>query len=234
MRNVVLREPDADGNYGNNGKFTVSEELTVDKDWIFLTALGGEAAAEIKDNEISIVIYNGSIQEGAGRLGYWNIVKPDSAEAFVTNIKKAQDRGSRGNVSTESCYCFSKRPGIRKRRTVCTEFSAEGKAGKSIKVTAVRKTFETILEGAEKSYSYEFEADAELSDKDIVCRIEHPGTFYLDDICIVEDTLIKYGSFQAGFVGFESYVDSSADAEYVVDRLTEDNAEDFAIRNTAM
>lgn len=53
-RNVVLREPDENGNYMNNGDFAVSEDLTDDKGWQFLTALEGEAAAEIRDHEIFI------------------------------------------------------------------------------------------------------------------------------------------------------------------------------------
>ena len=36
------------------GIFSVNEELTDDKDWVFLTALGGEAGAEIRNNEIAV------------------------------------------------------------------------------------------------------------------------------------------------------------------------------------
>ena len=38
-KNVVLREPDENGNYINNGGFSVSEDLTDDKNWQFMTAL---------------------------------------------------------------------------------------------------------------------------------------------------------------------------------------------------
>ena len=50
----------------------------------------------------------------------------------------------------------------------------------------------------------------------------------------MEDSLIKNGSFNAGFSGYEPYVDSSisSDVTYVVDSLTEDNAADFSIGNT--
>ena len=51
---------------------------------------------------------------------------------------------------------------------------------------------------------------------------------------IEEDSLIKNGSFNAGFSGYEPYVDSSisSDVTYVVDSLNEDNAADFSINNT--
>ena len=58
VKEVVIRDPQKDGNYINNGTFTTAEELTDDKDWKFMTALGGEATAEIKDNKISIKTTN--------------------------------------------------------------------------------------------------------------------------------------------------------------------------------
>lgn len=58
VKDVYLRDADNDGNYINNGDFAVNENLTDEKDWIFLTALGGEAAAGISDNEITIDITN--------------------------------------------------------------------------------------------------------------------------------------------------------------------------------
>ena len=56
----------------------------------------------------------------------------------------------------------------------------------------------------------------------------------IDDVRIEEDSLIKNGSFNAGFSGYEPYVDSSisSDVTYVVDSLSEDNAADFSISNT--
>lgn len=49
---------------------------------------------------------------------------------------------------------------------------------------------------------------------------------------LVEDSLIKNGSFDAGLTGYEVYVDASAAASCVVDSLTENNAADFTIDNT--
>ena len=46
-KTVVLREPDASGNYIVNGDFSAAESLTDSKDWTFLTTLGGEAAASV-------------------------------------------------------------------------------------------------------------------------------------------------------------------------------------------
>lgn len=51
---VVLREPDEQGNYINNGDFSDEKDLGDDTGWQFFTAEGGEASAEIKDNKILI------------------------------------------------------------------------------------------------------------------------------------------------------------------------------------
>lgn len=51
---VELREPDANGNYVNNGNFAVAEDLSDDVNWKFMTAQGGEAGAAIANNEIKI------------------------------------------------------------------------------------------------------------------------------------------------------------------------------------
>ena len=58
IEEVILRGPDENGNYIINGDFSVNEELTDDKDWVFLTALGGEAGAEIRNNEIAVTTEN--------------------------------------------------------------------------------------------------------------------------------------------------------------------------------
>ena len=57
-RYIVMREPDQNGNYINNGNFTDAEDLTDDKNWQFMTALEGEAVVQIQDNEISIQTIN--------------------------------------------------------------------------------------------------------------------------------------------------------------------------------
>lgn len=50
----VFKEPDANGNYITNGDFAKNEALDGTENWQFLTTLGGDAAAVIKDKEIVI------------------------------------------------------------------------------------------------------------------------------------------------------------------------------------
>lgn len=58
VREVVLREPDATGNYVMNGDFAVNESITDDKDWKFMTALNGVGQAEISNGELHISTTN--------------------------------------------------------------------------------------------------------------------------------------------------------------------------------
>lgn len=50
----VFKEPDANGNYITNGDFAKDEALDGTENWQFLTTLGGDAAAVIKNKEMVI------------------------------------------------------------------------------------------------------------------------------------------------------------------------------------
>ena len=75
---------------------------------------------------------------------------------------------------------------------------------------AVGQTFTADLTGAEEEYEYKLTLDEEPADTDIAICVEEPGVFYIDNVRIAEDSLIKNGSFNAGFSGYEPYVDAKA------------------------
>ena len=53
-KEVTLRDPDAKGNYINNGDFSAKEDLSDDTDWKFITTLEGEAEASIDNNTMTV------------------------------------------------------------------------------------------------------------------------------------------------------------------------------------
>lgn len=363
IEEVILRDPDENGNYVVNGDFSVKEDLTDDKDWIFLTALGGEASAEIRDNEIAVMtenegtvdysvqlvqpnlpmkqggvyqlsfdayadagrtmkvdvsapdrsfrryledteisltqekqaytfdftmtdsddangrlefnlgaagptagirisdvslkktdeivitdgdkgiladgnyVYNGSFQEGEGRLGYWDVLKNDGAEVSVTNennIRRLMVNAPKGTSADNPVTVLQKDLALSAGNTYAVSFTAEGESGKNILVKAAGQDYTVELNGAEQEYDYKLTLDKEPADTDLAFIFETPGIYYVDNVRIEEDSLIKNGSFNAGFSGYETYVDSSisSDVTYVVDSLNEDNAADFTINNT--
>lgn len=361
IKDVVLRDPDANGNYVINGNFAVQEDLTDSKDWSFLTTLGGEGTASIQNNEIAIhttaagtadysiqlvqpnlpmkkggvyqltfdayadsprtmkvdisapdrsyrrylndtavdlttgkqpytysftmgdnddanarlefnlgasestanvhisnvslkktdeivieegkktvladgnYVYNGSFQEGEGRLGYWNVTKNPGSEVKVTNennIRRLMINAPEGTSPQNPVIVSQEELALTEGNTYALSLKAEGENGKSIRLKAAGKDFTFALAGEEKEYADKLVLDTKPTDTNIAFYIEQPGVFYIDDVRIEEDSLIKNGSFNAGFAGYEAFVDGSAAAEYVVDSLSEDNAADFSIKDT--
>ena len=363
IEEVILRDPDENGNYIINGDFSVNEELTDDKDWVFLTALGGEAGAEIRNNEIAVTtenertvdysvqlvqpnlpmkqggvyrlsfdayadadrtmkvgisapdrsfrrylndteisltqekqtynldftmtdsddangrlefnmgaagstsgirisnvslkktdeivitdgekgiladgnyVYNGSFQEGEERLGYWDVQKNDGAEVSVTNennIRRLMVNAPEGTSADNPVIVLQTDLALSSGNTYAMSFTAEGEPGKKILVKVAGQKYEFELNGEEQEYDNKLTVADEHADTDLSFVFETPGTYYIDNVRIEEDSLIKNGSFNAGFSGYEPYVDSSisSDVTYVVDSLSEDNAADFTINNT--
>ena len=363
VEEVILRDPDENGNYVVNGDFSEKEDLTDDKDWIFLTTLGGEAGAEIGDNEIAVntanegtvdysvqlvqpdlpmkqggvyqltfdayadadrtmkvgvsapdrsfrryledtvvnltpekqtytfeftmtdsddangrlefnmgaagstagirisnvslkkideieitegekgiladgnYVYNGSFQEGEGRLGYWDVQKNDGAEVSVTNennIRRLMVNAPEGTSADNPVIVSQSDLALSAGNKYAMSFTAEGESGREITIEAAGQEYSAEMNGTEQEYDYKLTLDAEPEDTDLAFIFKEPGLYYLDNVRIEEDSLIKNGSFNAGFSGYEPYVDSSisSDVTYVVDSLNEDNAADFSINNT--
>lgn len=363
VEEVILRDPDENGNYVVNGDFSVKEDLTDEKDWTFLTALGGEAEAKIEDNEIAVTtenegtvdysvqlvqpdlpmkqggvyqltfdayadadrtmkvgvsapdrsfrryledttislteekqtytldftmtdsddangrlefnmgaagstagirisnvslkkikdieitegdkgiladgnyVYNGSFQEGEERLGYWDVQKNDGAEVSVTNennIRRLMVNAPEGTSADNPVIVLQTDLALSSGNTYAMSFTAEGEPGKKILVKVAGQKYEFELNGEEQEYDNKLTVADEHADTDLSFVFETPGTYYIDNVRIEEDSLIKNGSFNAGFSGYEPYVDSSisSDVTYVVDSLSEDNAADFTINNT--
>ena len=180
-------------------------------------------------------VYNGSFQEGTGRLGYWSIQKPDSAKVSVTNennIRKCKIEAS-SDVSPENPVILSQKELALTDGDYAASFYAEGEQGKKITMMIAGQEIEEEMDGKGQEYNDKFSfSEALAADRDIKIIISEPGVYYLDDVRIVEDTLIKNGSFNGGLAGYESFVDGSASASCVVDSLTEDHAVDFTVQDT--
>jgi len=361
-RDVVLRDPDANGNYVINGDFAVAEDLNDDEGWIFLNAAGGKGTAAISNGQMSIsttspgtevygvqlvqpniplkkggtytltfdayadeartmvvdvsapdrswirympdttvnltttkqtytysfrmtgeddangrlefnlgktastagvklsnvsikmtdyeeiiestdktaradgnYVYNGSFQEGADRREFWDIDKGAGAEISVTPLgdgRRLKIVAPAGTSSSKPVIISQSGLAMTDGADYVLSFDVQGEAGKTITAEVAGQTTAVALTGAvQKGNSFKF-SPAAGSQKNIKLIISEPGTYYLDNVRIDEDSLIKNGSFSAGLAGYEPYVDGSASATYVVDSLTEDNAVDFTINDT--
>ena len=361
IKNVVLRDPDATGNYINNGDFSVAEDLTDDTNWKFLTTLDGEGKAEIKNNQIVLsttnagtadysiqlvqpnvplqkggkykvtfdayadaartmiadisgpdhnftrylkdttvelgtekknhtlefqmtsdsdangrlefnlgntastatvyisnvcvektgyeeikedttkkaladgnYVYNGSFQEGTGRLGYWEITNPAKADISVTNLEDGRRLKVTSQAGTEAGTVLvgQSELALNPATDYVLSFSAQADEAKTMMVTVAGEKYTFALTTEKKNYSVKIKTAANLQNKNISFDLGLGTTVYLDDVRIDEDALIKNGSFNAGFSGFEAYCYTPSNVTYVVDSLNESNAADFTIKDT--
>src|SRR5699024_3172843 len=95
-KTVVLRDPDASGNYIVNGDFSVQESLTDETNWTFLTTLGGTAQAKIENNALNITTTNQGTADYSVQLVQPNLpfkqggiyqVKFDASASTARNMK---------------------------------------------------------------------------------------------------------------------------------------------------
>lgn len=365
VKEVSLRNPDATGNYINNGDFATAEDLDDDSDWKFLTALSGEGTAEIKSNEMVIsttnagtadysiqlvqaglpmqkggkykvsfdayadearamitdisapdhnytrylndtkvdlttekktytyefqmtgsddangrlefnlgntastatvhlsnvrvektgyeeiaedttkkvladgnCVYNGSFEQGNGRLGSWEITNNAQADISVTPLadgRRLKVTSAPGTKEGEVLVGQSDLA-LNDGTNYVLSFTAQADEPKTMKVTAAGQTFTAELTTEKQTFTYSFTTAEQTmraaADKNLFFDLGLGTTVYLDQIRIEEDSLIKNGSFNAGFAGFEAYCYTPSNVTYVVDSLNEDNAADFTINDT--
>lgn len=358
-KEVILREPDENGNYTNNGDFSVEESLDDDENWKFLTALGGEADAKIENNEIVIsttnagtvdysvqlvqadiplkrgniytlsfdayadeersmivdvsapdrsyqrylsdttvdlttekktysynfrmedkddangrlefnlgntdrianvhisnvtikctdtfviddskkvltdgnYVYNGSFQEGKNRLDYWIVDdKENHAKYEVTPLSD----GRRFKISTDNCNLtdvklIQEDLPIAENGKYVLSFEAAASTPEQIAVNVAGNDTTFILSEKKQTYTYAFSTGDVIDNASLIFALGVNNIVYLDNVRVVEDSLIKNGSFNAGLSGFEVYAYTTSDVSYVVDSINEDNAFDITIKDT--
>ena len=360
VNEVIIRDPDANGNYVNNGDFAKTEDLTDDIDWKFLTALEGEGNAVIKNKAIEIhtdkagtvdysiqlvqpsipaekggeytvtfdawadeartmkvdvsapdrsykrylndtvvdlttekqtytytytmtdkpdanarlefnfgatdstatvyitnvsikktaqkeidnskkplsdgnYIYNGGFQEGKNRLGDWTVTNNCQAVVSVTGLADGRRLMVKADTKNKADVILSQDGlPLNVETEYALSFDAQADTDMQLDVVIAGETFTADVTTDKQTFNYVFKTPEELTDafKTITYFLGNKGTIYLDNVRVVENTLIKNGSFKAGFSGYEVYAEGSTDVSYVVDSQTEDYAADFTIKDT--
>lgn len=179
-------------------------------------------------------VYNGSFQEGTGRLGYWEITNTADADISVTNLEDGRRLKVTSAVATAAGAVLvgQSNLALNPATDYVLSFSAQAEEAKTMKVTVAGETYTFDLTTEKKNYSKKIKTAEELQNKNISFDLGLGTTVYLDDVRIDEDALIKNGSFNAGFSGFEAYCYTPSNVTYVVDSLNESNAADFTIKDT--
>ena len=178
-------------------------------------------------------VYNGSFQEGEGRLGFWSRWALPGSKVSVTNennIRRLKIEAGPLTSPLNPVVVYQKDLALT-AGSYALSFDAEGPAGREILVRAAGQSLKAALNGSDTGYEYKLTL-GENPKNDIAFVIQAPGTYYIDNVRLEEDSLIKNGSFNAGFAGYELYAYTTSDVDYVVDSLNEPNAADITIRNT--
>ena len=182
-------------------------------------------------------VYNGKFQEGDNHLGFWDIDNSVNAEVRVTDF--ADGRRLRvdikDGVSKDKPLVVSQTDlAVIDGKEYALSFKAQGESGKSLDVVVDDMTYTAELSFEEKEYETKFIEAATKGEKagKISIVITEPGTYFIDEVRLVENSLIKNGDFSAGFAGYEKYAYKTEDVTWVVDSLNEDNAADYTINNT--
>src|SRR5699024_9696945 len=172
-------------------------------------------------------VYNGSLQEGDGRLGFWSSWALRGSKVSVTNednVRRLEIKAGALTSPLNPVIVYQKDLALT-AGSYALSFDAEGPAGREILVRAAGQTLQATLDGSETAYDYKLTL-GEQRGNDTASVIQAPGTYYIDNVRLEEDSLIKNGSFNAGFAGYELYAYTPADVDYAVDSLNEPNAAD--------
>ena len=186
-------------------------------------------------------VYNGSFDQGPARLGNWEILEREKKYISVTNEKNTH----RLKVVAPE--------GTSKSKPVLVEQSALGLLLKGDYLLSYKAYTEGAVEGTPLSISYgnidfepqaittteatykqEFKFEEKIARKkaNLTIMFTAPGTYYLDDVRLEDNAILKNGSFNAGMSNWSAFINAPADASYTVDALTEDNAFDITINDT--
>ncbi len=188
-------------------------------------------------------ITNGNFQQdtetGIKNMLEWNV--EDRTEKAVYGVTGVADN-RRFHITSEGCASVdqvvlkqTELPLTAGKYELSFDASAVDVNNPTIKVTVGGQEKEFTLSEATETYTCKVEVPSDADIKaidDIIFALGVNGKVFLDNVYLIEDTLIKNGSFNAGLAGWEPYANSPSNISYVVDSISEDNAFDITIQNT--
>lgn len=174
-------------------------------------------------------LYNGKFQEGDGRLGEWN-VSDDFDTAEVTQLED----GRRLHLITGQTPATISQDKLGLVAGVPYVLSIDAETASATDIIIKINGSEQIisLSPEKNQYQFPFTIEQVAEGSDFQLQVAENQDIFIDNLIIQEDRLIKNGHFDNDFAAYQVFVDQSASAQYVVDKLSEDNAADFKIYHT--
>ena len=192
-------------------------------------------------------VYNGSFDQGEGRLGYWEVSEDDKAKVSVTNDIVDGERQRQLRVKVEVPAGASAADPVIISQTELApinkgnyefSFDAFTPDGAADGMTAIvaGEEHKPLLSETKDTFTYGFNNNKNL-ERDasyVQFRFTKPGTYYLDNVSVVEAAIIKNGSFNSALSGYEVGAYGSGDATFGVDsqKAGNDTALDVDIKDS--
>ncbi len=191
-------------------------------------------------------LYNGTFDQGDGRLGYWEFAEADKDKLSVSN-KKVEGTTKRirelcvkapEGTSTSNPVIIAQSeldPLVAGKYAISYDaYMAEGGSSDAITVDVLGNSLTSNMTTESKIFTKSFElADNKTREQSKVeIKITKPGTYYLDNISLVENAIIKNGYFNKGAAGFSAYIYSSDLASGKVTTIDGNSVYAMNIKNT--
>lgn len=179
-------------------------------------------------------IYNGSFDQGEGRLGYWSISSNGLKDYSVSDLSDNR----RLVLNASGVKLTQEDLPIKSGEKYVFSIEAESTTGNDkIDIRIGEEDYTINVNTTENQRFYvEIPSNIVYENKDLTIEFKNTGKLKVDNVrleLVLEgEGLIKNGDFGYGLVGYSPYVDSGASASYVVDSLKEDNALSVTVKNT--
>ena len=196
-------------------------------------------------------VYNGTFDQGEARLGYWDVeTANEDAEVTVTN--EITEKGKRerelqvkivapagtSEVNPVIITQGDLAPLVKGKYQLSFDaYMADGETD-GMKAIVSGKKYLPTLTTERKNHDFIIDMDESLSREDsyVAFMFSKPGTYYLDNVRIVEAAIVKNGAFDGDVAGYTTYIqaDAKADATFSVANCGEghETALDVNIQNT--
>lgn len=225
-------DDDANGrlefNYGNRGSLADIEITNVRLEKIGQKEnINEEIKTILPDGNY---VYNGTFDVGQDRMKYWEVdSKIDGVKSLVTN--KNNIREFKVNVpstvsSLADVILRESELGIATNKEYYLSFDAYGEEDKTIKAQINAESFEANVTKEKKNFKYKFKTDDILKNTNLEFLLGTPGVTYIDNVKIIDTSLIVNGDFSNEFSKWEVFSDSSVSSNVTssIDKSAGNNA----------
>lgn len=183
-------------------------------------------------------VNNGTFDVGENRMKYWEVnSKSKNTKVDVTNTNNSREL--KVNVKDKSSkledvIVKQTKLALKEDKEYVLYFDAYADSDKTITARINGEEFNADLTNKKKTFKFNLKTGDELINKNLEFLLGLQGITYLDNVRIEENSLIRNGSFDSGFAGWEVYADGSISSGVSsgVDSLKNDNAAEITIANT--